>query len=41
MAFLDLLKIKVKKGYDVIISAHEVTNKILLFDSSYIVNVAM
>ena len=35
MATLGLLKIKVfwKKGYDVIISAHDATNKILLRDS--------
>ena len=38
-----LLKIKIfwKKAYDVIISAHEVTNAILLRDSNYNVNVVM
>ena len=38
MATVGLLKIKVfwKKGYDVIISAHDATNKILLGDSIYI-----
>ena len=38
-----LLKITVfwNKGYDVIISVHDVTNKILLRDSNYIVDVVM
>ena len=43
LASLGLLKIKLcwNKGYDVIISVDNVTNKILAFDSSYIVYVAM
>ena len=43
LATLGLLKIKVlfNKGYDVIISVHDVTNKILLRDSNYIVDVVM
>ena len=43
MATLGLLKIKIfcKKGYDVIISVHDVTNKILSRDSNYIVDVVM
>ena len=43
MATLGLLKIKVfwNKGYDVIISVHDVTNKILSRDSNYIVDVVM
>ena len=38
-----ILKINIfwKKAYDVIISAHEVTNAILLRDSNYNVNVVM
>ena len=38
-----LLKIKIfqNKGYDVIIPNHDVTNKILLRDSNYIVDVIM
>ena len=42
-ATLGLLKIKVfwNKGYDVIISAHDVTNKLLSHDSNYIINVVM
>ena len=38
-----LLKIKVfrKNGYDVIISVHDVTNKILSRDSNYIIDVVM
>ena len=38
-----LVKIKVfwKKGYDVIISAYDATNKILSHDSIYIVNVVV
>ena len=43
MATLGLLKIKVfwNKGYDVIISVHDVTNKILSSDSNYIIDVVM
>ena len=43
LATLGLLKIKVfwNKGYDVIISVHDVTNKILSRDSNYIVDVVM
>ena len=43
MATLGLLKIKVfwNKSYDVIISFHDFTNKILSGDSNYIVDVAM
>ena len=43
MATLGLLKIKRfwNKGYDVIISAHEVTNKFLSHDSNYIIDVVM
>ena len=43
MATPGLLKIKVfwNKGYDVIISYHDVTNKILSRDSNYIVDVTM
>ena len=43
MAALGLLKIKVFwiKGYDVIISVHDVTNKILSRDSNYIKDVFM
>ena len=38
-----LLKIKLwwNKGFDVIVSVHDVTNKILSRDSNYIVNGAM
>ena len=38
-----LLKITVfwNNGYDVIISVHDVTNKILLRDSNYIIDVVM
>ena len=41
MATPGFLKIKIflKKAYDVIISAHDVTNTILSRDSNYIVNV--
>ena len=41
MATLGLLRIKVfwNKGYDIKISVHDVTNKILSRDSNYIVNV--
>ena len=43
MATLGLLKITVfwNKGYDVIISVDDVTNKILWHDSNYIVDVFM
>ena len=43
MAALGLLKVKVfwNKGYDVIISVHDVTNKILSRDSNYIIDVVM
>ena len=43
VATLGLLKIKIfsNKGYDVIISTHDVINKILSDDSNYIVNVVM
>ena len=43
LATLDLLKIRVfwNKGYDVIISVHDVTNKILSRDWNYIVDVVM
>ena len=43
MATLGLLEVNVvwNKGYDVIFSVHDVTNKILSRDSSYIVDVAM
>ena len=43
MATSGLLKIKIfwKKGYDVIISVHDVTNKILSRDSNYIIDVVM
>ena len=43
MATLGFLKLKVSwnKGYDVILSVHDVTNKILLCDSNYIVDVVM
>ena len=43
MATPGLLKIRVfwNKGYDVIISVHDVTNKILSRDSNYNVNVVM
>ena len=38
-----LLKIKIilSKGYDVIISVYDVTNKVLSRDSNYIVDVVM
>ena len=41
LAALGLLKMKLfsNKDYDVIISVHYVTNKILSFDSNYIVDV--
>ena len=44
MATPGLLKINIffdNKGYDVIISVHDVTNKILSRDSNYIVDVVM
>ena len=43
MATPGLLKIKVfwNRGYDVIISVHDVTNKILSRDSNYIVDMVM
>ena len=43
MATLDLLRIKAfwNKGYDVITSVYDVTNKILSGESNYIVNVLM
>ena len=43
MVTLGLLKIKVfeNKGYDVITSVHDFTNKILLRDSNYIVDAVM
>ena len=43
MATLGLLKIKLfgNKSYDVIISAHDFTNKILSRDSNYIINLVM
>ena len=43
MATPSLLKIKVflDRGYDIIISVHDVTNKILSRDSNYIADVVM
>ena len=43
MAILGLLKLRVfsNKGYDVIISVYDVTNKILSLGSSYIVDIVM
>ena len=43
MAFLDFLKIKAfsNKVYDGIISISDVTNKILSYDSNYIVDVVI
>ena len=43
MTALGFLKSKVfwNEGYDVIISAHDVANKILFLDSIYIVDVVM
>ena len=45
MVLLDLLKIKLfwrySKGYDVIVSVYDVTNKILSRDWNYIVGVVM
>ena len=41
MVTLAHLKVKViwDKGYDVIIPVHDITNKILSFDSNYVVDV--
>ena len=43
MSLLDLLEVKLilKKCYDVITYVYDVTNKFLLYDSSYFVNVVM
>ena len=43
MATLGLLKLKIfwNKGYEVIICTHDVTNKILSFDSNYIADLVM
>ena len=43
MATLGFLKIKVflNKGYDFITSVHDLTNKILSFESNYLVDVVM
>ena len=43
LATLSLLKIKVfcKRGYNFIISVHDVTNKILSSDSNYLVDVVI
>ena len=43
LATLDLLKINVfwSKGYDVIISVDDVTNKVLSPNSNYVVDVVM
>ena len=43
MATLGLIKMKVfwNKGYDLLISVHDFTNKILLRDSNYIADVVM
>ena len=43
MATLELVIIKVfwNKGYEVIISTYDITNKILLRDTNYIVDVAL
>ena len=43
MATTELLKVKLfrKKGYDVILSAHDITNKISSRDSNYNVNIVM
>ena len=43
MATLGLLKIRVvwNKDYDVIISIHDVTNKVLSYDSKYVIDVVM
>ena len=43
MAILGLLKIKVfwNKGYDAIVSIHDITNNILSCDSNYIVDMVI
>ena len=43
MVTIELLKIKLfwNKGYDVTISVHDVTNKILLRDSNYFIDVVI
>ena len=43
MVTIGLLKIKIfwNKGYDVIISFHDITNRVLSSDSNYIVDVIM
>ena len=43
MATLELFKIKIlwNIGYDVIISVHDITNKILARDSNFIVDVVI
>ena len=43
MTTLGLLKVKAfwNKAYDILISVHDMTNKILLCNSKYIVDVAM
>ena len=43
LATVGLIKIKIlwNKGYDVIISVHDATNKILSCDSNYIVDMVM
>ena len=43
MAAVDFVKIRVylNKGYDVILFAHTLTNKILLHESNYIVDLVM
>ena len=43
LATLGLLKIKIfwNKGYEVIISVHDITNKILLRGSNYLVDMVM
>ena len=41
LATIGLPKIFLNNGYDVMISVHDVTNKVLLHDSSYIVDAVM
>ena len=43
MAPLDFIKIRVylNKSYDVILFAHNLTNKILLYESNYLVDLVM
>ena len=43
MATLGLLKIRVvwNKDYDIIVSIHDVTNKVLSYDSKYVIDVVM